>query len=170
MIWINSLPVPPSANDMYETTGRIVTKRNKSGKIYTGVKTGRYGSKELEHFKKQCKSFYDLNKVKIDEISLILQDWINQGMVLRLDCYVALERARVWTLDNKAKQIDADNRRKALQDAISSMLNINDKWIFSGIMEKVTCENKPDEQCFLCFTPMKPRTINDIRSLKLKQG
>lgn len=169
MIWMNNIPIPPSANDMYETTGRIVTKRNKSGKIYTGVKTGRYGSKELEHFKAQCKSFYNVNREKIDAIAMVMQNWIDQGMVIRLDCYAAFQYSRIWTLEGKAKQIDADNRRKALQDSISDMLNIDDKWIFSGIMEKVSCETKLDEQCFLCFTPMKPRTINDIISLKLKQ-
>lgn len=153
---------------MYETTGRIVTKRNKSGKIYTGVKTSRYGSKELEHFKTQCKSFYNLNYEKIDSISEIMQGWINKGMVIRLDCYVAFEYSRIFTLEHNPKQLDADNRHKGLQDALSTMLKIDDKFIFSGIIEKVTCENKQDEQCIVSFEPMKPRTINDIRSLKLK--
>lgn len=151
---------------MYETTGRAVIKVNKKGKQYQGVKTSRYASPELTHFKKQCTSFYNLNFKVIDSISSKIKEWIAQGYVIRLDAYVSFERSRIFTLDNNPKQIDADNRRKALQDSLSEMLGIDDKMIFSGIMEKVTCESKQDEQCVVNFTPMKPRTLNEIKSLK----
>lgn len=151
---------------MYETTGRPVIKINKQGKQYQGVKTSRYASPELGHFKKQCTSFYNLNFKIIDSISLKLKEWISQGYVIRMDSFVAFEHSRVWTLEKTPQRIDADNRRKALQDSISDMLGIDDKFIFSGIMEKVSCEIKEDEQCIVNFTPMKPRTLNDIKSLK----
>jgi len=164
MIWITNFPVPPSTNDLYETTGRAVIKVNKQGKKYYGVKTSRYGSKELQHYKAQCKSFYNLNHKALDEIAIKIKSWISQGYVIRMDSFVAFEYSRVWSKENQPKQIDADNRRKALQDSICEILGIDDKFVFSGIMEKVTCEN--EEQCLINFQPLKPRTINDIRILK----
>lgn len=170
ILWINNIPIPPSVNDMYETTGRAVKKINKNGKIYTGVKTSRYGSKELQHFKAKCKSFYNLNYEKIDAIAATINGWIDQGYVIKFNSYACFERSRLWTLDNKAKQIDADNRKKGLQDSIADMLKINDKYFFSGIMEKVSCDLKEEEQCIVSFEPMRARTMNDIKTLRLRNG
>lgn len=166
MIWISNFPIPPSTNDLYETTGRPVIKINKKGKTYTGVKTSRYASNELSHYKNQCKSFYNLNFSKIDAISIKIKEWISQGYVIKLDTFVAFEKSRIWSKEKQAKQIDADNRRKALQDGLSQMLNIDDKWIFSGNMEKIDCETKDEEQCILYIEPIKPRSLRDIKNLK----
>lgn len=169
MISIFNLPIPPSINRAYETTGRVVTKRNKQGKIYQGVATSRYGSPELVHFKKQCQSFYNLNYQKIDSYKPIIQSWIDQGYVVKVEAYVAFEHSRAWTLEHKAKQIDSSNRIKALEDGLAVMLDIDDKWNFLVSIEKVTCD-KDSEQCVVYLSPMKPRTLNDIKGLKYKQG
>ena len=151
---------------MYETGARKVIKMNKKGKQYEGFKTSRRRSDALIHFQAQLKSFYNLNYAKLDLIKAELNRWIESGYVIKMDSYVAFEHTRVWSLENQPKKIDADNRRKALQDSLTEVLEIDDKWIYAGNMEKVTCSTKEEEQCIVSFEAMKPKTINDVKKRK----
>lgn len=166
MIWINRLPLPPSTNNLYETGARKVLKINKNGKRYEGFKTSRRRSDELVHFQAQMKSFANINYERINLIKIQINNWIEQGFVIRMDSFVAFEYSRVWSLQGKPKQIDSDNRIKSLQDCIADMLGIDDKHIFIVNMEKITCEFKLDEQAIISLEAVKPRTLNDIKKLK----
>lgn len=139
---------------------------NKKGKQYQGVKTSRYASSELVHFKKQCQSFYNLNFKTINAISAQVKEWIALGLTIQMDTFVALENSRVWTLENTPKQIDRDNFLKGTQDALCEILGIDDKHIFTGLIEKVTCETKDQEQTLIKLSAFKPRTLNEIMKTK----
>lgn len=158
MILINNLPIPPSANTMYETNVHRYYKHN--GKI--GIKTSRRKSGELESFQLKCKQFENVNFEKLKPIKLKVKEYIAQGFVLQLDTWFILEYSRIFSKDGYPKTIDADNRRKPMQDAISNMLGIDDKWIFCGIIEKATCSNKDSEQCIIKITPTKPKNLEQI--------
>lgn len=164
MIWIEKLPIPPSANEMYETN--VYKKRKfskKTGREYMGVGTSKRKSDVLIHFQLLCTSFKNqhLNQIKIIREQCL--GWISKGYVLRVDTWFAFEHSRLWTKDGQPQMLDADNRRKALQDGLANILDIDDKWIFSGMIEKVTCDSKEYEQCVIKIIPVKCRTLTEIR-------
>lgn len=165
MIWVNNLPIPPSANTMYETNVSKKWKHGKNGK-YMGFVTSKRRSDELVHFQKSCQSFKNVNHKALEFIRSECLRWIKMGFVLRLDTYFAFENSRIWTKAGQPKGLDADNRRKALQDGVCSILDIDDKWIFSGIIEKVTCDSEDQEQCLIRISPIKHRTLQEIKNLR----
>ncbi len=166
MFWITNFPIPPSTNELYETNVTKVWKKSlKTGKPYMGFKTSRRRSAELEKFLLECLSFKNANYQLIQKMRPEILKWISEGSVLRLDSWVAFERSRIWTKDGQPQVIDADNRRKALQDGISKILDLDDKWVYSGIMEKVTCESKDLEQSVIKISPFKCRSLNEIKEM-----
>ncbi len=165
-IWLDNLPIPPSANTMYDTTVRKVKKRNKAGKIYQGVITGKKCSLELEHFKLRCRSFKNVNHVLISQMRLQCLEWIKQGYILRVDTWFGFEHSRIWTKDGQPQRIDSDNRRKPMQDGLAEILDIDDKWFFSGNIEKVTSDSKELECGIIRIMPIKARTLKQIRLLR----
>ena len=165
-LWVEGLPLPPSANDMYEPTTHKKWKVNRAGQKYLGVRVGRRASDELKAFQLKCLSH---KNSKLDFFRIIRTqclEWIKQGYLLRVDTWVAFEHSRLWTLDGQPKQLDADNRRKPLQDSLASILNIDDKWFFAGNIEKVTCRSKDLEQSVVRIQPHKARTLDDIKFLR----
>lgn len=162
MIWLKGLPVPPSANSMYLTNVHKKWKTNKAGKQYMGVGTSRRKSQDLVNFQTQCLNYRNILLHKSSNIINMIKKYIDDGYMLRVDTFIAIEHDRIWTKYNTPKQIDADNRRKALQDGISTIIGVDDKYIFSGNIEKVTCVNKDFEQCLIRITPFKARTLDNI--------
>lgn len=158
MIIINNLPIPPSANTMYETNVHRYYKPNGN----MGIKTSRRKSGELELFQLKCANFANLNHKKLEEIRSKVKKYISEGYVLSLDTWFVFEYSRIFSKDGKPKVLDADNRRKPLQDALSKILNIDDSWFFSGIIEKATCSSKDLEQCITRITPIKAKNLNQI--------
>ena len=154
MIIIKNFPFPPSANEMYATN----VHKFKSG----AIRTSKRRSKILEFFYEQCDLFEKINKKNIDAIKAQLNKWIAQGQVLGMDCYVVVEHSRVWTKDGNPQQFDADNRRKALQDGICEILGIDDKYVFRGITEKVTCNRKDSECSIIKIYPMQGKSLQNL--------
>ena len=158
MIVIRNFPFPPSANEMYATN--VHKYKKPDGKM--GVKTSQRRSEVLENFYTQCDLFEKINKKNMDLIRSQIEKWIGQGRMLGMDCYVVVEYDRVITKDGKPHQFDADNRRKALQDGICSILGIDDKYVFRGITEKVTCNRKDSECAIIKIYPMTPLNIMNL--------
>lgn len=162
MIWLKGLPVPPSANSMYLTNVHKKWKTNKKGAQYMGVGTSKRKSNELVTFQTKCLSYRNSLIQNNSRIFQIIKKYIDEGFTLRVDTFIAIEHERIWTKDNTPHQIDADNRRKALQDGLSMIIGVDDKYIFSGNIEKVTCVNKEFEQCLIRITPFRARTLDNI--------
>jgi Holliday junction resolvase RusA-like endonuclease len=164
MFWIYGLPIPPSANSLYETNvNKKWVKRN--GSPFLKVSTSKRCSDELKVFKTRCELFKRQHSEKFNQFSLQCMNWVNQGYVLRMDSYCIFEHSRIWTKDNKPKQLDADNRRKALQDAVFELLNIDDKHVFCGNIEKATCDNKDLECSIIKISPVMAKNLSDIKKL-----
>jgi hypothetical protein len=164
MIWIVGLPLPPSANTMYETN---VHKRwiKRSGKAVCKVKTSRRKSDRLITFQTKCQLFKMRHRVELEEYKQTLLSWIKDGNVIVMDSYCVFEQQRIWTKDGNPKQIDADNFRKALQDMVFNILGIDDKYCFRGNIEKVTCIDKDLECSIVGLRPAKPRTLEQIKQV-----
>lgn len=166
MIWIHLLPIPPSANKMHSVGSNKVWRQRKNGEKYMGTSAHVYNSPELTHFYLQCKNFANINYVQMAGIRKQLLDWISKGYVLKTEAWVGFENGRVWTKEGQPQQVDSDNRLKPLQDGLSKMLDLDDKWIFSATIEKVTVASKDLESCSVRIMPIKPRTMDEVRQLK----
>lgn len=158
--------MPPSANEIYETNVTKVWKQKKGGGKYLGFKTSRRRADCLIEFQLKCQSFKNCNLENFRRIQKQCIEWINQGYVLRLDSFFVFENSRVWTKAGHPQQMDADNRRKPLQDAVTNLIGIDDKWVFSGNIEKATCDSKEYEQCIARITPTNCRSLNQIKALR----
>jgi hypothetical protein len=151
---------------MYETN---ISKKatTKNGKPWVKVKvTGKRRSEEYDLFLLRLQSFKNANHHNFVQIRTQLLAWIKDGFVLRVDTWYAFEHKRIWTLDGQPQEIDADNRRKAMQDGLSKMLDIDDKWFFSGNVEKVSCNSKDLECSVIRILPVKARTLAEIRLIR----
>lgn len=150
---------------MYEINVTKVWKMGKRGK-YMGFKTSKRKAASLTHFQLQCQSFRNVNHQKIASIKKECLQWISEGKLLRVDTWFAFENSRIWTKDGQPKVIDADNRRKPMQDGLAQMLGIDDKWFFSGNIEKVTCVSKEYECTIIRILPVKARTLTEIQAIR----
>lgn len=167
--WIKNLPIPPSANKMYEPTAHKQWKVGKSGKRYLGVNVGRRASDELILFQKKCEQFKLINQNNLVRICTDLYGLMESGYVFRVDTWYSFEKSRIFTKDGRPKQIDSDNRRKPMQDGLALILGIDDKWFFSGNTEKVYCNSKEEECSIIRIIPVKARSAAEILNLSAKE-
>lgn len=164
MVWITGLPLPPSANSMYDiNVNKKWIKRN--GKPFLKTSTGKRKSAELITFQTRCELFKRQHTQSIEKISKMCHEWIQQGFMIGMDSYCIFQYDRIWSKDRKPLNLDADNRRKALQDAIFALLGIDDRYVFCGNIEKVTCIDKDLECSIVRLRPVKAQTIEQIKAL-----
>lgn len=164
MIVISNFPFPPSVNEMYETNVHKAYA-NGSGVRNIRVKTSRRRSRVCNAFYATVEKFNNLNRRNLDRIALQVKMWIKDGHAIGLDCYVLVEHSRIWTKDGMPKSFDADNRRKALQDAVCELLGIDDKWVFCGNTEKVACQSKDSECAVIKIYPVTPKSLKNDQHL-----
>lgn len=88
---------------------------------------------------------------------------------LKIDCYFVFKRERIFTVNQKCLQIDANNRLKPLLDALVNVLGIDDKHYFAGNCEKVTALPTQAEGTFVRIGLMAPRTYAEIQDLMRKE-
>jgi hypothetical protein len=117
------LPMSPQSNNLY------------SGKAI------RFPSKELKQYKKAMDDWRKehLGLVCAARAALVAPLPEFQSL-LRVDRYFALPAARIFTKDGTAQKLDASNRVKAFDDALADILQLDDRWFFSGTAEKVLCK------------------------------
>ena len=127
------LPLPPSENEIY---------RNVPG-------VGRAATQELRNWRAQVKLWMLQNKSEVERV----QSWVQaleNPLVLDISSVFVFHQPRLWTKDNRPKRLDASNRIKALHDAVSEILGIDDKHLWSGSFEKMECARLED-QCTLVW-------------------
>lgn len=155
---INNFPFPVSTNQMYET--HIKYKTTRTGKRVP--QTYRRRSVELEKFYEKCYIFKNLNKGAFDVIAHQVKAWLDSGQMIGMDCYIAFEKSRLFTQKGDVKQIDSDNLRKSLQDGFCKLLNIDDKYVFCGNTEKISCERKESECAIIKLYPITPKCLESL--------
>jgi hypothetical protein len=138
----------------------------KNGEKYMGTSAHVYNSAALNHFYLQCKNFANINYIQISEIRKKCLQWISKGYVLKTEAWVGFENSRVWTKNGQPQKIDSDNRLKPLQDGLSKILDIDDCWQYCSSIEKVTVISKDLESCTVRISPIKPRTMDEVKRLK----
>lgn len=112
-------PMSPTSNHLYMVIrGRLV--KSSEGRLYL-QKVGQWYSK---------------NKSAVDKLKAILRD-----RTLRVDCAFYFPRSKLLTKKNTLKKLDATNRFKALHDALSQVIGVDDSHFISGYFEKRISEN-----------------------------
>lgn len=86
-----------------------------------------------------------------------------QSFALRVDCYFVFHVERIFTVNGKLERLDADNRLKPARDAIATLLDLDDKYFFAGLCEKVTTRSKESECTLIRIEQMIPRTLEQIQ-------
>ncbi len=169
--WLVNFPLPPSVNEyLIPIAGGWAT--NKKGKKY---QKGRWVKSEVHKlFTENCRKYAVLHNNSIERIKCEIHGLVdharsqNLRIAFRVDTYFAFEDSRLWTVNNFAEQLDADNRVKPCRDAVSELLKLDDKYFFSGFYEKVTVPTKAEECSYVRITLTTPRTLNDLRSQMVK--
>lgn len=168
MIWIVNFPLPPSVNDylMPVAGGWSV---NKKGRKY---QKGRWVKTEPHKlYMQRCHEWKLLNgeawyKIRAELKAQVLKARQERRRVaFQVDTYFAFHDERIWTVNNIPERLDADNRLKPCRDALADILEIDDKYFFSGFFEKVSTKTKEEECTYMRITPMIPRTLESIKKM-----
>ena len=168
IVWINNFPLAPSVNNsLIPIAGKLV--RNKYGKLY---RQGRMiKSNEAKVFDQMCHYWALQNSGNLSVIKnelkkiKMLAELKREPFALKVECFVVFEYGRIFTVNKKAEQLDADNRLKKTLDGLKIVLGIDDKTFFSSSCEKVTTHSKELECAMIRISLMRPRTREDIKAM-----
>lgn len=149
LVIFKDLPMPPSINDSYMS----IRQGNRSTIIAT---------KHLRKFKAEMLFYKAKNFELIKKNKQKIQEFIKQGFCLNFDLFVFFTEDKIFTKTKKAKskykRLDADNRVKAMRDAISELLEVDDTYFFSGNTEKCI----GDDTCLVKIRPTKIQKKQEI--------
>lgn len=120
---INRFPLPPSVNELYATVGRRRVK-----------------SIPYKRFEDQLRIWMMTNH---DQLQLAWSLSMNTGPnnFLHVDCRFHMMRGNILCKDRTPKRNDTSNRIKALHDALSQILGIDDSYFWSGTFDKVAVDD-----------------------------
>ncbi len=151
------IPLPPSANE------QLMTARPNGKRFTRMIKT-----LKARAFDDDLRLWMLKNKSEIFEIREKAKAMISDDSktFLRVDCYFAFQNDRLFSKTKKAKdfvkRLDANNRLKSSLDALSHILNIDDRYFWTGLCEKVSCESAHDEQVIIKVSAWTAKTISQV--------
>lgn len=117
---LNNLPMPPTANRLYlPINGRFIP------------------SPELKMFKKKMELYGLQNKAHLREIASHCLCAISNGYGLHFDRKFIFPRSKIFSKKNEPKKYDVTNRIKAIDDGISLLIGVDDKFIFESRSRKI---------------------------------
>lgn len=171
MIWINGFPLPPSVNEYLMPVAGKVKINQKTGKPY---RAGHFVKTPIhKQFMDDCYLWRLKNNAAFWQIHAAIHkhkqlvESRGEHFALRVDAFFVFHVERVFSTKNSLiERIDADNRLKPCRDALSNLLEIDDKHFFAGGCEKVTTQAKELECSILRISPMRPRTLEEIKALQ----
>lgn len=144
--------MPTTANKLY-SSGR-----------FNGV-SRRWKSDEYNLFLSEAASFEMRNRQLIEDAAAFAQAVVDRGELLEIQSFFVFEPGDLWTKPTTSKrksfpkQLDSSNRIKACHDVLAKMLNIDDRYFWSGYFEK--CEG-PKQNVTIIIRAIKARNINEI--------
>lgn len=93
---------------------------------------------------------------------------INPKDILKVDCYFIFHKDRILSKKLELKRIDSDNRVKSTRDAISKLLEHDDRYFVTGIVERCYCDDIKDEQAIVIITKSSLKSYDQLKEhLKL---
>lgn len=126
----SGIPMPPSANMMY------VNRRPGSVGRNGRPLRGRRKSFDMAMWERDFATWAMANAQDLARARALIKPQLKPGTVLAVHCTFFFQRARVLTLKGLPKRHDTSNYLKPLHDALAAVLQIDDSWIFDGMMRK----------------------------------
>jgi Holliday junction resolvase RusA-like endonuclease len=150
IIILDKLPIPPSSNQIYRSfynkkIGRLIHYKSKELKAYETL-VGVWAADRID--------------TMVDVKSKLKQSISNQRAFIRIDAYFGFKPERLWNREGARKKIDVSNRIKALHDALSSLLEIDDRFFCLGDCEPAVV-GPWEEECVLI-----KMTVSETKSMK----
>lgn len=147
------MPVPPPSNHQYIPI--IMKGPRPMARLIP--------SSELTAYKKQCDAWAKENFLICGKARQVCNDWRIKGYVIRLDLFFFFHGTRIYTQNMEIRRFDITNRIKATEDAVSEILQIDDKEFFKVTGEK--CETKNTEPfCNALLRPWKARAFDAVKA------
>lgn len=120
-ITLKDLPMPPSANNLHATIWK--TKR-------------RVRTKEYNIYEQMMNLWASTHQVQLNNARQ-LTIALKKDQAIRVDRTYWFQRSSVLTKTGEPKRNDTSNRIKALDDSLSALLGIDDKYFWEGSFEKL---------------------------------
>lgn len=144
----HDFPLPPSANHLYKT---IMIK----GRIR------RCKAKEYAEFEKKALDWKNVNHIDVGLFQANLEfidvfrgehlERNGHGTVIHIECEFRFERSRLFNKLGNPKKLDSANYLKALHDAVSEIIGIDDKYFWSGTFSKKAVASVDEEGVRITF-------------------
>ena len=115
-------------------------------------------SKEARAFDAAVYVWALANKKKIDAARVIVGRWVTEGYLLTLDIDFFFQRSRLFSKKGSVKMIDLNNRLKPIVDAVSKLVEVDDRFFFQHTIRKVGCADFESESCVVridCFQNLR---------------
>ena len=128
---VHGLPMSPTVNKMYATSVKY-------------GRSHRFKTRDAKDFEHAMRAYYFQFKNQLDLVSTVLQGYISNGYALEINRYFFFQPGQLLTKKFTAKKMDVSNRIKALDDEVSKMISIDDKFFFHGTEGKVMCNPNTD--------------------------
>ena len=93
----------------------------------------------------------------IEEISDKVTKLVKGGFLLQAHYLFCFPRERLFTKKNEVKRLDSTNRLKSAEDAVSKILNIDDKYFIKNTTERaISCKSLNGGEYFhVLITPIQ---------------
>ena len=127
VVTINKFPLPPSANALYSNLGRRRIK-----------------SKAYRDYLNEVRLWMLMNQRQLHDARRISMNTTPFNFI-HIDCRFYMLRTSIFTKDNKPKRNDTSNRIKALHDALSVILGIDDSYFWSGSFDKLAVDHETQQ-------------------------
>lgn len=151
-MWITDFPLAPSVNSylmpvVIKGQTRLVKK-----KIH-------------REFLDQCHRWASDNKKEVDQIRKSLQRQLAIAKKESRQFALAVEMYFVFGKGPRVSNNDADNRVKPTLDAIVSIFGIDDRYVYSGLYEKVSATDGGQECTILRINQTTPRLQTQVHQM-----
>lgn len=123
-IVLNSIPMPPTANHrLIPANGRLIK------------------SNEARLYDKAVQVWMIRQKSALFEYRRKAKELIDHGYCLEVNFQFIWPKEKLITKDGMPKRIDTSNRLKDAEDAVSDILEIDDKFFIKKTLEKIPWPN-----------------------------
>lgn len=140
-------------------------KYNKRGKPYgvgRFVKSEKYQAYHARCLEWQIKYHRALESLKSEILQRRKQLWKEErrALYLKLEIYAVFPAQKLISSDGHVERLDSDNRIKPAKDILFKILNLDDKFVFSDFIEKISGDS---EYMIIKITEQTPRSVSDIK-------
>ncbi len=151
LILFDRFPLPPTANHAYPT----------------GTNGRRHKSSAMRIFEAEATKWWMVNRPLVTHARKALggEIAIDKASMIRVDAWVCFHYGSLFTKDSVRKKMDVSNRIKALHDALSNVLLIDDRYFMVGETAPVVIKDFEEE----CVTLMLSIQQMETRASLLKR-